>query len=174
MNDKAKIAALTKALEDMYNGWRYIRQSHGDLYGVGWDRAEFKARDALALTADASEQAPDAKVIAKVVSAYGDPEAFGERELIAIADLSTIPYGTNLYAAPASPVADTGAVTGWKMVPKELDAEMLRIGWLMLARVDHVDHEYLRAIWRSLLLAAPANPTATADSAADAQGNQDA
>jgi hypothetical protein len=34
---------LLAAMEDMLNGWRYIRQTHGDLYGVGWDRAEEKA-----------------------------------------------------------------------------------------------------------------------------------
>jgi len=39
---------LYEALIDMFNGWQYIRQSHGDLYGVGWDRAEDKARAALA------------------------------------------------------------------------------------------------------------------------------
>ncbi len=36
-----------EALSDILNGWRYIRQSHGDLYGVGWDRAEGKADAAL-------------------------------------------------------------------------------------------------------------------------------
>lgn len=40
--------ALREALTDMLSGWRYIRQNHGDLYGVGWDRAEDKARAALA------------------------------------------------------------------------------------------------------------------------------
>jgi hypothetical protein len=35
------------ALDDMYNGWRYIRESHGDLYGVGWDRAKNKASAAI-------------------------------------------------------------------------------------------------------------------------------
>lgn len=39
---------LLGALEDMFNGWRYIRETHGDLYGVGWDRAEGKARAAIA------------------------------------------------------------------------------------------------------------------------------
>lgn len=34
---------LLKALRDMLSGWRYIHQSHGDLYGVGWDRAQDKA-----------------------------------------------------------------------------------------------------------------------------------
>lgn len=40
-------AELVAALEDMLSGWKYIRETHGDLYGVGWDRAEGKARAAL-------------------------------------------------------------------------------------------------------------------------------
>ena len=39
---------LAEALIDMLSGWRYIRETHGDLYGVGWDRAEDNARAALA------------------------------------------------------------------------------------------------------------------------------
>jgi len=31
----------------MLSGWQYIRQIHGDLQGVGWDRAEDKARAAI-------------------------------------------------------------------------------------------------------------------------------
>jgi hypothetical protein len=42
-----KIDALENALTDMLAGWKYIRQTHGDLYGVGWDRAQKKAEDAL-------------------------------------------------------------------------------------------------------------------------------
>lgn len=38
---------LVEALEDMNNGWEYIRSTHGDLYGVGWDRAQGKADAAL-------------------------------------------------------------------------------------------------------------------------------
>ena len=45
----AKEIALRNALADMLAGWRYIRQSHGDLYGVGWDRAQQKAEAALGL-----------------------------------------------------------------------------------------------------------------------------
>lgn len=37
-----------EALEDMNNGWKYIRCSHGDLYGVGWDRAQDKANASIA------------------------------------------------------------------------------------------------------------------------------
>ena len=45
----AKELAMRAALADMLAGWRYIRQSHGDLYGVGWDRAQEKAEKALGL-----------------------------------------------------------------------------------------------------------------------------
>lgn len=43
----AEIAQLRNALTDMLAGWRYIRAVHGDLYGVGWDRAQTKAENAL-------------------------------------------------------------------------------------------------------------------------------
>ena len=49
--DARKLAChdqLVAALEDLLSGWRYIRETHGDLYGVGWDRAEEKAAAALA------------------------------------------------------------------------------------------------------------------------------
>jgi hypothetical protein len=39
---------LREALIDMRSGWKYIREYHGDLYGVGWDRAQDKADAALA------------------------------------------------------------------------------------------------------------------------------
>ena len=53
--DRKRIESLTKqrddlveACRDALGGWRYIRQSHGDLYGVGWDRVEQKLEAALA------------------------------------------------------------------------------------------------------------------------------
>jgi len=45
---------MRDALKDMLAGWQYIRQQHGDLYGVGWDRAEQKAIAALAKADGAS------------------------------------------------------------------------------------------------------------------------
>lgn len=42
-----RVKELEEALRDMHSGWRYIRMSHGDLYGVGWDRCEEKASAAL-------------------------------------------------------------------------------------------------------------------------------
>jgi hypothetical protein len=38
---------LLEALQDMLSGWKYIREQHGDLYGVGWDRAQDKAQQAI-------------------------------------------------------------------------------------------------------------------------------
>jgi hypothetical protein len=38
---------VVEALTDMLNGWKYIRHSHGDLYGVGWDRAQQRVEAAL-------------------------------------------------------------------------------------------------------------------------------
>lgn len=42
-----EIEKLRAALTDMLSGWKYIRANHGDLYGVGWDRAQSKAEKAL-------------------------------------------------------------------------------------------------------------------------------
>lgn len=36
-------------MRDMLSGWKYIRSTHGDLYGVGWDRAQEKVERALGL-----------------------------------------------------------------------------------------------------------------------------
>ena len=43
-----QVRALVEAAQDMLSGWRYIRQMHGDLHGVGWDRAQSKVESALA------------------------------------------------------------------------------------------------------------------------------
>jgi hypothetical protein len=39
---------LLEAAHDALAGWRYIREHHGDLYGVGWDRVEAALADAIA------------------------------------------------------------------------------------------------------------------------------
>ncbi|MFJ7312566.1 hypothetical protein ACIQVE_07295 [Pseudomonas sp. NPDC098747] len=38
------------------------------------------------------------KPVAEVVSKFGDPEAFGEREIKLLADISELPYGAKLFA----------------------------------------------------------------------------
>lgn len=42
--------------------------------------------------------------IAEVVSIYGDPEAFGEREIKPLVGIQQIPYGTKLYLHTQRPV----------------------------------------------------------------------
>jgi len=39
---------LLAAAKDALYGWQYIRQNHGDLYGVGWDRVEEGLAKAIA------------------------------------------------------------------------------------------------------------------------------
>ena len=36
----AQVEAMREAALDALSGWRYIRDHHGDLYGVGWERVE--------------------------------------------------------------------------------------------------------------------------------------
>ncbi|HHL5783545.1 TPA: hypothetical protein ACQ8KF_001043 [Klebsiella pneumoniae] len=63
------------------------------------DEIEELARIALA--------AMDSEPVAEVVSIYGDPEAFGEREIRPLVGIQQMPYGTKLYrhAQPAPVVS---------------------------------------------------------------------
>ncbi|POT69438.1 hypothetical protein C3378_24800 [Klebsiella michiganensis] len=48
----------------------------------------------------------DSEPVAEVVSIYGDPEAFGEREIRPLVGIQQMPYGTKLYRhAQTAPVA---------------------------------------------------------------------
>ncbi len=55
----------------------------------------------------------DSEPVAEVVSIYGDPEAFGEREIRPLIGIQQMPYGTKLYRhaqpAPVVPVTDAMA-----------------------------------------------------------------
>lgn len=53
---------LVTALEDALSGWRYIRENHGDLYGVGWDRVEARASRALERAKEMHVEVSDAPV----------------------------------------------------------------------------------------------------------------
>lgn len=50
----ASNAQMLAALQDINAGWKYIRRFHGDLYGVGWDRAQNKADAAIDAATDKS------------------------------------------------------------------------------------------------------------------------
>lgn len=45
--DKDRIALLEDALKDARSALLYVREVHGELYGVGFDRVEKKASAAL-------------------------------------------------------------------------------------------------------------------------------
>lgn len=53
--------------------------------------------------AELALSAMDSEPVAEVVSIYGDPEAFGEREIRPLVGIQQMPYGTKLYrhAQPA-------------------------------------------------------------------------
>ena len=67
---------------------------------VSWDERIELAQIALA--------AMDSEPVAEVVSIYGDPEAFGEREIRPLVGIQQMPYGTKLYRhAQPAPVVST-------------------------------------------------------------------
>lgn len=62
----------------------------------------------LARMALAAMESEPAAPVAEIVSIYGDPEAFGEREIRPLVGIQQMPYGTKLYrhAQPALVVMD--------------------------------------------------------------------
>ncbi|HHL1954627.1 TPA: hypothetical protein ACXP04_001443 [Klebsiella variicola subsp. variicola] len=74
----------------------------------------------LALEELQERRKADSEPVAEVVSIYGDPEAFGEREIRPLVGIQQMPYGTKLYRhvqpAPVVPVVPdfkkTGSRTG--------------------------------------------------------------
>ncbi|KNE28142.1 hypothetical protein [Achromobacter spanius] len=74
----------------------------------------------LAALASAPVAGEAEKPVAEVVSRYGDPEAFGERDLKVLVDLNSYPYGAKFYAAPQASEAVRNA---------DQD-EMERLGWV--------------------------------------------
>lgn len=88
------ITKLARERLEKIKSWR-------ETYGAGSnvmlpaEEAEELARIALAVM--------DSEPVAEVVSIYGDPEAFGEREIRPLVGIQQMPYGTKLYrhAQPA-------------------------------------------------------------------------
>ncbi|EPG5794037.1 hypothetical protein MMC01_001765 [Klebsiella quasipneumoniae] len=52
----------------------------------------------------------DSEPVAEVVSIYGDPEAFGEREIRPLVGIQQMPYGTKLYRHAQQPVVESEPV----------------------------------------------------------------
>lgn len=70
--------------------------------------------------------AMDGEPVAEVVSIYGDPEAFGEREIRPLVGIQQMPYGTKLYrhTQPAPVVPD------FKKLARELVDNLVDCGGL--------------------------------------------
>ncbi len=51
LNDLLCADELHLTLCDALSGWKYIRYTHGDLYGVGWDRVQERLEAQITLSA---------------------------------------------------------------------------------------------------------------------------
>lgn len=177
MNDKAKIDALRAALEDA-KGWF-------DLFDQQMQRTRID--DALALTADASEQAPDDPMDwplpCDVTVGHGTiGKGCALRTLVArmkvlydMAQAALPPVSPEFRVmfptAPAAPVADTGAVEALRAALRSVNAVAIERGDKFGAcdQIDNDGQPYQSAWFADLLKGvptAPASPSPTADSAA--------
>ncbi|MCE0162259.1 DUF550 domain-containing protein [Klebsiella variicola subsp. variicola] len=78
----------------------------GDRFATVDELSAAKAIRALAVELHERRKA-DSEPVAEVVSIYGDPEAFGEREIRPLVGIQQMPYGTKLYRhAPPAPECD--------------------------------------------------------------------
>lgn len=132
------ITQAIEALEDITAGWKYIRSMHGDLYGVGWDRAQGKAEAALASLRAAQEgdlpPLPEPACPAYEGVCCGNyvtgAEYMGERETLCCGcPDGAYPDGFTAdqmreYARTAIAAAGGGVPQGWKLVPVEPTREM--------------------------------------------------
>ncbi|MDU9159002.1 DUF551 domain-containing protein [Klebsiella pneumoniae] len=76
--------------------------------------------------------AMDSEPVAEVVSIYGDPEAFGEREIRPLVGIQQMPYGTKLYRhAQPAPVAYSDFESFWSSYihPLAQDDELKGFAW---------------------------------------------
>ncbi|HIE9447388.1 TPA: ead/Ea22-like family protein [Klebsiella pneumoniae] len=72
--------------------------------------------------------AMDSKPVAEVVSIYGDPEAFGEREIRPLVGIQQMPYGTKLYRHAQRPVVPNEITSASAPEVFEVAAEAERLG----------------------------------------------
>ncbi|MEG3187308.1 hypothetical protein RZF15_02078 [Klebsiella pneumoniae] len=70
-----------------------------------WGRVKIFAEENSKDRAELQERRKaDSEPVAEVVSIYGDPEAFGEREIRPLVGIQQMPYGTKLYRHAQQPV----------------------------------------------------------------------
>ena len=74
----------------------------------------------------------DSEPVAEGVSIYGDPEAFGEREIRPLVGIQQMPYGTKLYrhVQPAPVVPVVPVVPDFKKLARELVDNLVDCGGL--------------------------------------------
>ncbi|OCV51823.1 hypothetical protein A9P92_17820 [Klebsiella pneumoniae] len=102
----------------------------------------------------------DSEPVAEVVSIYGDPEAFGEREIRPLVGIQQMPYGTKLYRHAQQPVVpDDLAKAFISAIEKEQD-RLFGEDYLMDSKdcIDVIREEAQRwnACCATMLQAAPA------------------
>ena len=123
---------------------------------LSWNRA----RDNLLALLRAALAAQPAEPVAEVASKHGDPERFGEREIRVLADLSKIPYGTKLYAAPPAPAA--AIPPGYALVPIDPTPGIITTGTVALMKASDSDldatREEIAATYRAMIAAAGDKP----------------
>lgn len=114
---------------------------------VSWDERIELAQIVLA--------AMDSEPVAEVVSIYGDPEAFGEREIRPLVGIQQMPYGTNLYRHAQQPVVPDEITSASAPEVFEIAAEAERLGLRGTYASYAVGWNACRA---AMLAAAPQSP----------------
>jgi hypothetical protein len=76
--------------------------------------------------------------IAEVVSKFGDPESFGEREIKVLVNIQKMPYNTKLYTAPPLASADTISITkeGFDLICQAIGGHAAILQFMTLGRHD--------------------------------------
>ncbi|KAK54849.1 hypothetical protein L576_1710 [Bordetella bronchiseptica OSU054] len=121
--------------ESIAEAWVTASDSDGIAYDGhsferGYQLGEIAERDRRASAPVAGEAQP----AVEVVSRYGEPEEFGERDLKVLVDLNSYPYGTKFYAAPqASAEADRPTPAQEAQAERKSNAWAAAMNW-------HYDH----------------------------------
>ena len=94
-------STITRERLEKIKSWR-------ETYGAG-SNVMLPAEEAGEL-AHMALAAMDSEPVAEVVSIYGDPKAFGEREIRPLVGIQQMPYGTKLYRHAQQPVVPNRSI----------------------------------------------------------------
>ncbi len=100
----------------------------GDRFATVDELSAAKAIRALAVELQERRKA-DSELVAEVVSIYGDPEAFGEREIRPLVGIQQMPYGTKLYRH-VQPAPVVSVVPDFKKLAREQVDNLVDCGGL--------------------------------------------